>query len=101
MAEFGFCMIEQFVKSTRVGNEDFQMLGGLTTHDEQLPSQGLGSPICNPSSLGVCLVSNWIQGDRITPNKQTTATCAVFDDPYQLPVIGADVYVRQVEKRIV
>jgi hypothetical protein len=52
LAELGFCMIEQLVKSTRVGNEDFQMLDGLTKHDEQLPFLGLRVPsICKPLIL--------------------------------------------------
>ena len=37
LAELGLCIIEQRVTLARLGNEDFQTLDGLHTHDERLP----------------------------------------------------------------
>ncbi|MBO1269862.1 hypothetical protein [Arthrobacter cavernae] len=101
LPEHGLCIVEQLVKSTRLGDKDFQMLGGLTTHDEQLPSQELGSPQClNPSSLGVCCVLDRIQNDGITTNKQATGAGAILDDPYQFAVVGAVIDIACVKERI-
>ena len=36
LPERGFCVIEQVVKLITCGDEDFQLLDGLTTHDKQL-----------------------------------------------------------------
>ena len=36
LTEHGFCAVEQVVKPRSVGNVDFQMVRGLSRHDEQL-----------------------------------------------------------------
>ena len=37
LPELGLCIIEQLIPLSRLGNEDFQTLDGLNTHDKQLP----------------------------------------------------------------
>ncbi|GEM_PF-5434183 len=66
LPEHGLCIVE-LVKTTRLGNKDFQRFGCLTTHDEQLPFQGLG-PQC--PIVGVCNVLDQIELDGTITNKQ-------------------------------
>jgi hypothetical protein len=51
--ELGLCMVEQLIKLTRLGIEDFQTIDGLTTHDEQLLSRGIAPKRANPLIAGV------------------------------------------------
>ncbi|ALV41942.1 hypothetical protein AU252_12870 [Pseudarthrobacter sulfonivorans] len=56
----GFCIVEQLVESTRLGNVDFQMLGGLSAHDEQLPFQDEGPPNV-PTLIIEGVMCSWIK----------------------------------------
>lgn len=56
--------------------------------------------MCQPLIVDVWCVLDRIQHDGIITNKQTTAACAVLDDPYQSAIIGAVIYISCVAERI-
>ena len=56
--------------------------------------------MCQPLILGGWCVLDRIQHDGIITNKQTTAACAVLDDPYQFAVVGSVIHIGCVAERI-